>query len=291
MNRLATSWALVKASAAVLAADKELLVFPIVSAIGTLLVTLTFAVPTIMAGVFDQAISGGSVPIVGFAIAFLFYLTQYFVIFFANSALVGAALIRLRGGDPTVGDGFRIAFAHIGAIFGYALISATVGMLLRSVARRGGLIGQIAVSMVGLAWNIATYLVVPVLVAENLGPLDAVKRSVEYLKRTWGEQITGKVGVGTVFGLLIFAVIALGVVVFIAVASTESLVLMAAVAFVFITAVLVLSLLSSALSGIYAAAVYRYAAEGQLSEHFSQELVTDAFSGKLAPPAWVGVRS
>jgi hypothetical protein len=284
MNRLATSWALVKASAAVLASDKELLIFPIVSAIGTLLVTLTFAVPTFLAGIFDSALTpGGGVPVLGIVFAFLFYLAQYFVIFFANSALVGAALIRLRGGDPTVGDGFRIAFEHIGAIFGYALISATVGMLLRSVARRGGLFGQIVVSLIGLAWNIGTYLVVPVLVAENVGPLDAVKRSVTYLKRTWGEQITGKVGVGAVFGLLIFALIVLGVLAVVAVSATNSLVLVAVVVFVFVSAVLILSLLSSALSGIYSAAVYLYAAQGQLSEHFSRELVTDAFRGTPAP--------
>src|SRR5437588_7908860 len=132
MNRLAISWELVKASAAVLAADKELLVFPIVSAIGTLLVTLTFAVPTILAGVFDSAASSrGGIPFGGIVIAFLFYLTQYFIIFFANSALVGAALIRLRGGDPTVGDCFRVAFKHVGSMFGYALLSANDGMLRR----------------------------------------------------------------------------------------------------------------------------------------------------------------
>ena len=57
---------------------------------------------------------------------------------------------------------------------------------------------------------------------------------------------------------------------------------MGMVVFVFVTIVLVLSLLSSALSGIYSAAVYRYAAEGQLSEHFSRELVTEAFHSKSA---------
>ncbi len=285
MNRLATSWELVKASAAVLAADKELLIFPIVSAIGTFIVTLTFAVPTFLAGVFEGTSSRGGVPVLEIVIVFLFYLAQYFVIFFANSALVGAALIRLRGGDPTVGDGFRIAFAHIGAIFGYALIAATVGMLLRSVGRRSGMLGQIVVSLVGLAWNVATYLVVPVLVAENVGPIDAVKRSAEYLKRTWGEQIAGKVGVGAVFGLLIFAVIVLGVAAVIAVSATHSILLIGVVVFVFVSAVLILSLLSSALSGIYSAAVYRYAAEGQLSEHFSSDLVTNAFRAS-APSAW-----
>ena len=69
---------------------------------------------------------------------------------------------------------------------------------------------------------------------------------------------------------------------FIAVAATKSLILMGIVAVVFVTIVLVLALISSALSGIYSAAVYRYAAEGQLSEHFSRDLVTEAFHAKSA---------
>lgn len=279
LDRITNSWNLIKASAAVLRADKELIIFPIVSGILTLLVMLTFAVPTILAGVFDDAITRGNVPVAGYIIGFLFYLSQYFVILFANSALVGAAMIRLRGGDPTVRDGFRIAFAHIGTIFGYALIGATVGMILRTIARRGG-IGRLVSSLIGFAWNLATYLVVPILVVENVGPIEAIKRSTAYLKKTWGEQLVGNAGVGVVFGLLIFGVIALGVVAFIAVATTKSAILMAGVAVVFVVALIVLGLISSALSGIYAAAVYRYAAEGQSDGFFSAELVQSAFRAK-----------
>ena len=95
-------------------------------------------------------------------------------------------------------------------------------------------------------------------------------------------QAGGKVGVGTVFGLAIFAVAVLGIVVFTAVAATKSVLLMGMVIFVFVMLALVLALVSSALSGIYSAAVYRYAAEGKLSEHFSRELVTEAFHSKSA---------
>jgi hypothetical protein len=165
-----------------------------------------------LAGVFDHLATGQrNAQVLGVVVAFLFYLAQYFVIFIANTALVGVAMNRLQGGTATVGDGFRIAAQRVGPIFGYALIAATVGMILRAIASRGGAVGQITASLFGLAWNLATYLVVPILVVENVGPIEAIQRSVSLLKRTWGEQIVGNLGIGAVFGLLTLAVCVLGV--------------------------------------------------------------------------------
>ncbi|MEO8502050.1 MAG: DUF6159 family protein, partial [Vicinamibacteria bacterium] len=204
-QRLSNSWSLVKASAAVLNADKELMLFPAVSAVLSILVLVTFAVPSVLAGLFDAtALRESGFPLAGYVVAFLFYVVQYFVIFFCNTALVGAALIRLRGGDPTVADGFRLASSRLKPILGYALIAATVGMILRAVSERSGWLGRLVVSLIGLAWNVATFLVVPVLAAENIGPIDAVKKSSEYLRKTWGEQIIGNIGMGSVFGLIGF---------------------------------------------------------------------------------------
>src|SRR5512133_1819756 len=225
LTRLSNSWELLKASLRVLMADKELVIFPIISTIGVLLVTLTFALPFILSNLFDRILLGGRVEILGFVIAFLFYVVQYTVIFFANTALVGAALIRLRGGDPTVGDGFRIATSRIGPIIGYALIAATVGMILRSISRRSGGIGRLIVSLVGFAWNVATYLVVPVLAVENVGPIEAIRRSAGLLRRTWGEQIAGHLGLGAVFALFYIAGLVILVPVVILAINLQSLVL------------------------------------------------------------------
>jgi hypothetical protein len=279
---LSNSWELVKASAAVLRSDKELVVFPIVSAIGVLIVSATFAIPLFLAGLFDQMyVEGRGFQPLGMLVAFLFYLVQYFVIFFANTALVGAAMIRLDGGDPTVGDGFRIAMRRAGPILGYALIAATVGMVLRAIAERAGIIGRIVISLIGLAWNLATYLVVPVLAAENVGPIDAIKRSVGLLKHTWGEQIVGNAGLGAVFGLITFAVFLIGVPLIVLAAMAESLALLAVAVAVVMLAVLVLGVVSSALSGIYTAAVYRYAATSEVGGSFSPDLVRNAFRVKV----------
>ena len=278
--KIRNSWTMIKASAGVLHADKELIVFPIVSAIGVLIVTASFALPMLMAGFFD-ALFDGQAQVLGFVVGFLFYIVQYFVIIFANSALVGAAMIRLRGGDPTVGDGVRIAMQHIGPILGYALVSATVGMILRWLSERGKLVGKIVSSIAGMAWNLATYLVVPVLVIEDVGPLEAVKRSATLLKKTWGEQIVGNFGIGAIFGLLFFVLILLAVPVFVLVAMTESIALMVLVGLVFVLALVFLGLINSTLNGIYIAAVYRYAAEGEASGFFDEEMVKGAF--KLKP--------
>ena len=280
-QKLSNSWELVKASAAVLRSDKELVIFPIVSVIGTLIVTATFAIPIFLAGLFDSMyVDGEGFQPLGMLVAFLFYLVQYTVIFFANTALVGAALIRLQGGDPTVSDGFQIALRRIGPIFGYALIAATVGMVLRAIAERAGFIGRIVISLIGFAWNVATYLVVPVLAAEDIGPIDAVKRSAQLLKRTWGEQLVGNAGVNAVFGLIMFGVFLVGIPLIILAALSQSMVLLGLAVLLVVLAALALGVISSTLTGIYSAAVYQYAADGQVGGPFSAEMVQSAFRPK-----------
>jgi len=277
--RLRSSWTLIKASAAVLRADKELIIFPIVSSIGVLVVMASFAVPMMVTGFFDELFKGGP-QVLGYIVGFLFYVVQYFCIIFANSALVGAAMIRLRGGDPTVGDGFRIAMKHIGPILGYVLLSATVGMILRWLSERGKAMGRLVSSLGGLAWNLATYLVVPVLVVEDVGPMEAIKRSANLLKKTWGEQIVGNFGIGAIFGLLTILVIILGIGISVWVASTNSVALIALTVLLFVLILVFMGLINSTLSGIYIAAVYRYAAEGEASSFFSEEMVRGAFRPK-----------
>jgi hypothetical protein len=281
-QRLSNSWELVKASYSVLRADKELIVFPFVSALGTLAVMIVFAIPTLIAGVFDNVSNNGSPGVAGYVIAFLFYLTMYFVVIFSNTALVGAALIRLRGGDPTLRDGFQIAMEHLSQIFGYALISATVGILMRWLRERGGLLGAVVSWLGNLAWNIATYLVIPVLVVENVGPVDAIKRSAALLKKTWGEQIVGNFGIGMVFGLItLAAIVVVGLPLILLAAATGSAVVIVLAVGIIILVVMAISLLGSTLQGIYVAALYRYAVEGEINpQYFRPELVQGAFRHK-----------
>lgn len=281
-ERFNRSWELVKASWAVLRQDKELLIFPIVSFLGSIVVLITFAIPMIAAGVFDSMASRGSddIGFFGLVVGFLFYLVMYTVVIFSNTALVGAAMIRLDGGNPTLADGFRIARERLGIIVAYAAISATVGMILRAISERGGLIGQIASSILGFAWSVLTFLVIPVLVMEKVGPVDAIKRSGELLKQTWGEQLAANFGMGMIFGLATFGIAIVGMVLIAAFAAVDAGVLVAIAVIVMILAIIALSLVGSALGGIYQAALYRYATSGTVDSHFSPETIQGAFAQK-----------
>lgn len=272
-EKLSRSWELVKASARVLSADKELVVFPLISAGALLLVSAFFVVPLVLVGL-DGRVTDSPLGVVA---ALLFYVATSFVIFFCNSALVGAALIRLRGGDPTVADGFRIASGKAGLIFGYAVVAATVGVLLRAVQERAGILGRIVTGLVGIAWNLATFLAVPVLVSEEVGPVEAVKRSASLLRRTWGEQVVGNFGVGTVTGLAGFALTVTFVPLVVLAAASTSTLLLGLTIGAYVFSLMALALASATLSGIYTAAVYRYAAEGVVGGGFEPAMVQGAF--------------
>jgi hypothetical protein len=275
-EKFARSWTLVKASAGVLKQDKELLVFPAISVVATLLVAATFILP--MFGMLDTVAEREPPPWL-YVWGFLFYLTQYFVMFFFNTALVGAAMIRLRGGDPTVADGLRIAWSKVGIILGYAAIAATVGMILRMIEERAGWIGKIVVGMLGAAWTVITFMTVPILVSRDIGPIDAVKESAMLLKKTWGENVIGQGGVGLVFGLiqvaLVFTVIALVALV----AGTKSMALIGTVVVLGVIAVMIVALIQAALSGIYSAALYRHAM-GEETPGMDGQMLAHAFAPK-----------
>jgi hypothetical protein len=292
-RRFSTSWELVKASYQVLRSDKQLMVFPIVSSILTLIVAATFIVPVIVyfmmshqtfmppsGGRYVTHQDGGSTSPLTYLITFAFYLSTYFVILFSNVALISAAIIRLRGGSASVADGFRVAWSRVGSIFGYAMIAATVGMVLRTIQERVGLIGRIITGLLGVAWSVATFLVAPVLVAENPGAFGAVKRSTALLKQTWGEQIVGTIGINLVFNWIMVLFLLVCVPIIIGGAAAESVALAIAGGVFLLVGMLVLALIQSTLTGIYTAAVYLYACEGYTSPEFDREMIQGAFRTK-----------
>lgn len=275
-DKVSRSWHLVKASAGVLRDDKELLLFPVVSSVATLLVAATFLLPILGLGLFD----GRGVGAVELAVLFAFYLCQYTVIFFFNTALVGAAMIRLEGGDPSLGDGLRIARGKLGAIVGYAALAATVGLVLKFIGERGGALQRIAANLLGMAWTFATFLVVPVLVSRDIGPVDAVRESVALLKRTWGENVVGNVGINLAFGLVTTLVVVLAIGATVAAAFAGGPKLAIPVAVLGAIAVAFVAVVQAALSGIYAAAVYRYAVDGQAPAGFAGGELSAAFRAR-----------
>src|SRR5690606_9602013 len=200
-DKIRYTWSLMGASWQVLRMDKEMLLYPLLSGICCLIVLASFAIPVFATGAYEPPGEDANVAqhVLYYGLIFLFYLVNYFVIAFFNTAIIAAAIHRMQGGDPTFVWGINEALKRVHLILGWALVSATVGLILRAIEERSGKFGQIVSSIAGVAWTLVTFLVVPVLVVQNKGPLAAVKESGQLLRRTWGEQLVGNFSFGLVF--------------------------------------------------------------------------------------------
>ena len=269
-DRFARSWKLAGECLRLLLQDKRLLVLPLLSSLAIVLLTASFAVPLLPA---LSAHRGGarSLSALTYVVLFLFYWLQYAIIFFFNTALVEVAMKRFDGEQASIADGLRRAASLLPVILIYAAIAASVGTLLRLVAERVGILGRIVISLIGLAWSVATALVVPVLAAENVGPIEAIGRSVELIKKAWGEDIIGTAGFGVVFGLITVVTIVCGGLLALVAFGAHRLTLGVLLMVLVILAVCLLALAQATLHGIYSAALYRYArgdsAEGGIDKH------------------------
>jgi hypothetical protein len=283
-DRISNGFSLARSSWGVLVKDKHLIWFPIVSGFLFVLVVASFAVPLATmvdwAQVKQQAEANGNKPPVWvYPVAFAFYFCCYFVIIFCNSALISCALMRFNGQEPRLSDGFRMAMSRLPQIFAWALVSATVGVLLKLVENAHEKVGYYVSLVLGAAWSVMTFFVVPVLVVEKTGPFQAVGRSVSLLKRAWGEALVGRLGIGFVmflFAIPIFFMFVGAFVLMVKGSMTAGVILLVAA----IVAALLHTAVSSALSTILLAALYQYAADERVADGFDREQFTGAFESK-----------
>jgi hypothetical protein len=278
MGRLRNSIELAKTSLSVLRADKELLLLPVLSFLAWIVVAATFVVPILMST--DTSRADGSVSLgpAGWVLSFVGYVVLTYVTVFFNTAIVSAADERLRGGDPTLGSALRGASDRAGAILPWAVLSATVSIILRALEERAGFLGRLVIGLIGLAWSLVTFLVLPVLVIERVGVVDAVKRSAELFKRTWGENVVANAGIG-VIGLL--AVLAAVPILLLCIATGVGVLAIAGIV-AFVAWVGIVAAVSTALTGILQVALYRFAVDGRAPEAFAGAQLDQTFTPRAA---------
>jgi len=278
-DRISRGFSMAKSSWHVIMGDKKLLWFPVVSGILFIVVVASFLVPLAVlenAGKI-QLMKNDKPTTLFYIVAFAFYFITYFVIIFCNSALVSCALMKFNGGSPTLGDGFRASMSRLPQIFAWALVSASVGLLLKMIENAHEKAGQWISSILGTVWSVMTYFVVPILVVEKVGPFQAVSRSIRLMKKTWGEALAGQVGMGLFLFLLAIPFIlalVIGVVLMMqpGMHTIGLIVLIAAgIGFLWYMAV------SAAMHTVFMTAVYQYAANDSVPDGFERETMALAF--------------
>jgi hypothetical protein len=265
---------LFKTSWGILMADKKLLAFPFLSGMVSLIVLATFILPLILAEFVQAVVPFGELFFYG--ALFAFYLVSYFVVIFFNTALISCVNARLQGREMSVGEGLSNALQHFTSILGWALLSATVGIVLHLLRERGGVIGQFASAIVGGAWGLVTFFVVPVLVLEDKGVFDAIRESASLIRKTWGETIIGS-------GSIVLVFLIIGIVGFFGVIATlllGSMMVFGIALALFIALVIILAVVAAAMKGIFVTALYTYAKTGTVPSAFDRDSIQNAFVQK-----------
>ena len=272
MGRISKSIELAKASWNVLKADKELLALPVISGLASVVVAATFIIPLFAAGSLEEDGLTGT----GMIALLVMYVALAYVTIFFNAALVSAAHERLTGGDPTLSSAIAGARSRALKILPWAIVSATVSIILRAIEERAGFVGQLVAGLAGMAWAVVTFLVLPIIVIEGIGVRDAISKSSNMFRRTWGENLAAQVGfsiIGFIAVLPAIAIIALGIN-----AGSGAAVVSVVLGVAWLITVTVVM---SALGVVFQTALYHYAVDGAVpSSHFDGELMRSAFGPK-----------
>jgi hypothetical protein len=280
------SWKLTKTSFRLIAEDRALLVFPLVAGLSTIAVIALliaaeywFVAPVILGG------GSLSTPYEALAIVLfiLAYLATTFLSVYCTAALIGAATLKLNGQQPTAADGWRVARARIARLAIWALITATVGLIIQAIQRRvGGIVGSIIGAAGAFSWAVLTYFMIPILLFEDQRPWPALKRSGHLFVSTFGRSLVTNLVLGLLIGLGVVGAVVLGAVgLFFLFGGSVALGLV--LLGVAIALGVIVLLVGAAAEGILRAALYRYATTGKIDPDLMPKGYAAA-TGVTAPP-------
>ncbi|OBB97507.1 DUF6159 family protein [Mycobacterium sp. 852002-40037_SCH5390672] len=278
MGRIRRGWALAGQSWNVLKKDRSLVLFPVLSTLFAVLAAIAIWAPTLLVrGVFGGHQVDSHDPVYYIAGLATAYVSTFIAIFF-NVALAACAARSMRGENTRVAEGIHAAARRIVPILGWTVVATTVGLVLKALEERLPTLGRLVADLVGVAWAVATFFVIPVIALEGTGPFRSLRRSVDTIKVRWGESAAGAASIGVVTFLLTLVIVVGGVVGGIALIAARLAPLgLALLAATFAFAVVV-SFISTALSQIFRVAVYQYAVTGETVGGFDQRLLQAAFA-------------
>ena len=279
MRKMRSGWELTKKSWSLLNDHRSLLRFPLYGAAATIVCAVVVVGPGLYLIDNGTVAVGGPLAVIGFYLLAL-------IGFYFSVGLAATADMIFHGRDAGVGEGLAVARSRFSQIAGWAAVSTIVGLVLSAIENQSGIAGQIFGRLLAVGWSLITFLAAPVIALEGTGPIETLKRSASLFKSRWGQQVTGNIAIGgAVFLFAILpsmALIAIGVVIWASASFVGALLVVLGV-IGFAIGVLI----SSALSGVFGVALYRYVLDGETVGGFTAEEFDSAVKargGRNAPP-------
>lgn len=283
MGRIRKGWELTKKAWGVVRSNPALLRLPVYGGLLALVALIVFGTPAaVLLGSSEepttaQQVGGGALGLLAL------YLASFSVIFF-NVALAAAADRAFQGEPADTSYGISVARSRLGVIAAWALVAGLVSLFFAILRDRGGLVGQIAAGLGAAIWALITFLVIPVLAFEGLGPFAAIKRSGAMFRAKWGQQITGNLAIGLITAMVFIVglLIAVGGGFLLFTATAGAAIAGAALLGVGVIICTVAMVVSGAVRGVFGVALYHYVAESKTIGPFSTEDLEGAVKVKPA---------
>tara|TARA_Y100000310_G_C20704331_1_gene833683 strand:+ start:11602 stop:12492 length:891 start_codon:yes stop_codon:yes gene_type:complete len=283
-DRFKRSWDLTKKTFHVMSHDKEIILFPILSAVFSIVLFLLLIFPVVLSVMAGKFSTGAGSLYVG---VFVFYFVAAFAATFFNAGVVHIARTRFEGGDATFMDGIRTGFKHFKHILGWSLITATVGLILNILTSQAeekggiaGVIGKIVISLIGLVWAIVSVFVVPAMVIKGIGPIKALKSSVKAIKKTWGESLIKYYGLGFAKGIIIGVAFLIFLIPAIIMMVGQSFIIAGVLLGIFVLIFTMTIVIFSSANTVFDTALFLYADTGKVPSFYDEEVIKHAFVSK-----------
>lgn len=273
-ERIRQGWQLTKKSWGVVRSHPQLAKLPLTGGLLALLAVILLAGPGILLAASDSDATRATGYVL---IAAGSYVASFLVIYY-NVILAAAANDALEGRQPDMQAARAAARNRIPMIAGWALVSALVSVLLSVLRDRGGVPGRIAASLGAAIWGLVTFLVIPVLALEGIGPIAAIKRSGTLVRQRWGQQVTGNFviggisGIGTILGVVTAAV---GVAL-IAGGATGGAVIGGILVLVGLAVAIASAVFGGATKGVFGVALYHFVSEDRAVGPFTNHDLVSA---------------
>ncbi len=283
VGRFRASWLLFWETWRFLRLDPEILAIPFVTGLLNLLlfaallgVALIVHVTAIPLFTFTE-VNGETTLTADHPLVYVFLFFGYtiaaFTLAFSQGAISHTVITRLRGGNASLGESLGMALRRWRALLAWSLITATVGLLLRLLAKRFKLLGRLVISFIGVAWEVLTYFVAPAIVIENKTSIGAIRQSGRTLKQTFGETVMTNIGLGLALFVFYFVAMLVSVgLLFVAFSSGSGVLVFGMFVLIFVL-FLVLGLLNAALQGVLKTLLYAYVMEHTVPPDFNSELL------------------
>ena len=207
-DKLARGWEFMKQSLVMWRENPGLIVPSVISLFSLLAFYVVVYLALVQFGLWERLMSDeGEGGIVEYAIGIPVLLLAYMITYFFVGMTIHLVDAHLRGETASLGAAYADSLKNMPAMALLAVLSTVVSLIASKVREKGGFFTRTAANVGEAAWHAATYLVLPVIICEDVPLKQAMKRAHALHKSHFSDLLIAEFGVRLVSQVIGFVAV------------------------------------------------------------------------------------